>query len=79
MIRKTILGLAAAAAVATAAASSASAGVSFYFGAPYIGGYYGPTYYAPTYCKKVIVGYKTVWNGYGWIQVPVKKKICGYY
>ena len=88
MIRNTLIGLAAAVAVTAAAASSASAGVKVYFGVPHFGGYYGAyyggyynSYYAPGYfapCHKVTVGHKTVWNGYGWITVPVKKKVCGY-
>jgi hypothetical protein len=81
MIRKTLIGLAAAAVVTAAAASSASAGVKFYVGAPYFGGYYGG-YYGPAYvpaCPKVFVGYKTVWNGFGWVQVPRYKHVCNIY
>ena len=76
MIRKTLIGLAAAVAVTAAAASSASAGFKVYFGgyAPY----YGYNYYAPV-CPKVLVGYKTIWNGYAWIQVPRYKRVCNYY
>jgi type 1 fimbria pilin len=76
MIRKTLIGLTAAIAVTAAAASSASAGVKFYVGTPYFGGY--NNYYAPA-CPKVFVGYKTIWNGYGWVQVPRYKRICNYY
>jgi hypothetical protein len=71
MIRNTLLGLAAAAALALTA-SAASAG---YYGY----GYYGYTTYQPTYvCKKVIVGYKTIYGYYGYQQVPVFKKVCDY-
>jgi hypothetical protein len=85
MNRTTILGLTAAAAVAIAAVAPASAGVKFYFGAPAYSGYapyYPPTYYQPYYappvysCQWVIVGYKTVWNGYAWVKVPKKQKVC---
>ena len=43
----------------------------------YHNSYYAPAYVAP--CHKVFVGYKTRWNGYGWIQVPRFKRICNYY
>jgi hypothetical protein len=86
MIRTTMLGLAAAAALAMAAVAPASAGVKFYFGAPAYSGYApyypAPYYTAPVYRQKVcdyyIVGYKTVYNGYGYVQVPIKKKRCYY-
>jgi len=80
MIRKTFIGLATAAVVTAAAASSASAGVRVYLGAPvfgpYYGGYYGVTY---RHCHKTIVGWKTVWNGWRWVQVPRKRRVCAYY
>jgi len=76
MIRKTLIGLAVASVVTAAAASSASAGVKVYFGAPYFGGYY-VGHYAP--CHKVVVGWKTVWNGWRWVDVPRKRRICAYY
>ncbi len=59
MIRKTALGLAAAAALAatagTAATSSADAGIRFYVGAPYYGGYYCDYYYG---CPGGFYGYR---------------------
>jgi hypothetical protein len=79
MIRKTLLGLAAATAIIGASASTASAGVHINLGfggygygyAPVYGGYYGGYH-----CKKVFVGYKKVWNGYGWYKKPIYKKRC---
>jgi len=76
MIRKTLIGLAAASVMTVAAASTASAGVKVYFGAPYFGAYYGGYY---GHCHRVIVGWKTVWNGWRWTQVPRKRRVCGYY
>jgi len=78
MIRKTLIGLAAAAAMTTVAASTASAGFKVVIGAPFFGGYYGPGYYGPAYapCPKVFVGYKKIWNGYYWIKVPRYKHLC---
>ncbi len=76
MIRKTLIGLAAACVVTVAVASSASAGVRVYFGTPYFGGYYNH-YYAP--CHKVVVGWKTRWNGWRWVQVPRMRRVCAYY
>jgi hypothetical protein len=85
MIRKTLIGLAAAAALTGIAASSASAGVKIHIGAPYFGGYYGAYYggyYAPYYggynCTKVFVGWKKFWNGYHWVKKPIYKKHCFY-
>lgn len=76
MLRKTVLGLAAAAALA-ATASTASAGVSIHFGGygPYWGGYYAP-YYGGYHCKKIFYGYKKVWTYYGWVKKPIFKKKC---
>ncbi len=84
MIRKSLIGLAAAIAVTAAAASSASAGVRVVIGAPFLGGYYGPAYYGPGYygagyvapCPKVFVGYRKVWNGHHWIRVPRFRRVC---
>jgi len=79
MIRKTLLGLAAATAIIGASASTASAGVHIGIG---LGGFgYGPVYggyYAPYYptCQKVFVGYKKVWNGYGWYKKAIYQKRC---
>lgn len=81
MIRKTLLGIAAATALIGASASTASAGVHINLGfggygyAPYYGGYYAP-YYGGYHCKKVFVGYRKVWNGYGWYKTPIFKKRC---
>jgi hypothetical protein len=80
MIRKTLLGLAAATAIIGASASTASAGVHVNLGfggygyGPYWGGYHAPYY--GHHCKKVFVGYKKVWNGYGWYKKPIYKKRC---
>ena len=82
MIRKTLIGLAAAVAVTAAAASSASAGVKVVVGAPFVSGYCGPAYFGPVYapgCPKEFSGYKTVWNGHHWIRVPRFKHPCSYY
>lgn len=78
MIRKTLLGLAAATAIIGASASTASAGVHINLGfggygygyAPVYGGYYAPT------CQKVFVGYKKIWNGYGWSKKAIYQKRC---
>ena len=82
MIRKTLIGLAAAVAVTAAAASSAWAGVRVVAGAPLAGGYYGPLYFGSVYapgCPKLFSGYKTVWNGHHWIRVPRFKHACSFY
>ena len=77
MIRKTILGIAAAAALMGAAATSANAGVAIGIGFGGYGGGWGPGWgpgygygygggYYPAYdaCRSVIVGYRTkkVWR-----------------
>ncbi|MGE0211676.1 MAG: hypothetical protein AB7S41_08280 [Parvibaculaceae bacterium] len=84
MIRTTLLGLAAAAALLGASATTASAGVTINLGYghygyanPYYGGYQAPPpYYGGGYCKRVFVGYKRVWNGYGYYKKPIYKKRC---
>lgn len=79
MIRKTILGVAAATAL-VASASAASAGVHINLGfggygyAPVYGGYYGGHYG----CDRVFVGYKKIWTYYGWVKKPIYRKVCGY-
>ena len=92
MIRKTVLGFAAAASfaiamAATASTASAGANVSFHFGGPVFGygyhapyGYYG--YGAPIVsfhsCPKVFVGYEKVMTHYGWEKRPIYRRHCGY-
>jgi len=74
MIRKTILGLAAAAAITGATASTASAGVHVNIGfGPYWGGGYNHYY---GHCQKVFWGYKKVWTYYGWVKKPIFKTRC---
>ena len=88
MIRKTILGIAAAAALMGAAATSANAGVAIGIGFGGFGGGWGPGYgygggYGyPAYdgCRSVIVGYRTkkVWR-YGmvrFVQMPIWRTRC---
>lgn len=78
MIRNTLLGLAAASALALTASAASAGGYGYHYNS-----YYAPSYtynhYQPTYvCKKIIVGYKTVYGYYGYQQVPVFKKVCSY-
>ena len=69
MIRNTILALAATAALAlTAQAASAH---SYGYG-------YGYKSYGYSSCKRIFVGYRTVWTYYGYVQKPIYKKVCGY-
>jgi hypothetical protein len=91
MIRKTVLGLAAAAALAVAmgaTASTASAGpkVHIQFGFPAFG--YGHVYHAPYgygaphlgiySCRDIVVGYRKVRTHRGWRDRPVYRRVCGY-
>jgi len=74
MIRNTLLGLAAAGALAlTATSASAYGGYGYGYG-----GYYGKTYGHNYGCKRIFVGYRSVWTYYGYVQKPVYKKVCGY-
>ena len=72
MIRNTLLALSAVAALAMTA-SAASAG---YYGHGYKKHYgYG---FKSHYCPKVLVGYRSVWTYYGYVQKPVYKRVCSY-
>ena len=69
MIRNTVLGLAAAAALAmTASAASAHS----------YGGYYNKGYGHYYNCKRIFLGYRSVWTYYGYVQKPIYKKVCGF-
>lgn len=74
MIRKTLLGLAAAAAITGATASTASAGVHINLGfGPAWGGYHAPYY---GHCKRVFWGYQKVWTKWGWKNKAVYRTRC---
>jgi hypothetical protein len=80
MLRNTLLGLAAAATLALTASAASAGYYGYSYNTYYAPSYnYGHSYYQPTYvCKKVIVGYKTIYGYYGYQQVPVFKKVCDY-
>lgn len=73
MIRNTVLGLAAAAALALTASSASAYGYGYGYG-----GHHAKTYGHYYGCKRVFVGYRSVWTYYGYVQKPIYKKICGY-
>ncbi|MGE0213933.1 MAG: hypothetical protein AB7S41_19765 [Parvibaculaceae bacterium] len=71
MIRNTVLGLAAAAALALTASAASAHSYGY-------GGYYNKGYGHYYSCKRVFVGYRSVWTYYGYVQKPIYKKVCGY-
>ncbi|MGE0214105.1 MAG: hypothetical protein AB7S41_20640 [Parvibaculaceae bacterium] len=91
MIRKTVLGIAAAIALAASATAVNAAphfggGFSSYphfhhsgFGFGFGPGWgYGP-YYPGYDCGPAFAGYKRVWTGHGWARRPIYLSRCGYY
>lgn len=90
MIRKTVLGIAAAATLAiamgtTASTASAGAKVHIHFGFPAVG--YGHVYHAPYgyvaprfgyyRCRDVVVGYRNVRTHRGWRTRAITRRVCG--
>jgi hypothetical protein len=72
MIRNTLLALAAAATLAMTAQAASAGGYGYY------GGYGYKSYHSYHGCKRIFVGYRTVWTYYGYVQKPIYKKVCGY-
>jgi len=91
MIRKTVLGIAAAIALAASATAATAAphfggGSGGYyphfhhhpgFGFGFGGGY--EPYYGGYDCGPVFAGFSRVWTGHGWARRPVYRSACDYY